>query len=1064
MSESLRIQLDFEAAGSAAATLDRMADSAKRLNDAQDVFRRKVSEGNTALQERMRLQERLNGTATAPGLPAAAAAASAPAARAEVGRGDDQRGMEVFGRAIGREIGLEVGREVAREMARMMGNVPYATATPASKPSWIRRMFTFAGGGVVPGHGDGDTVPAMLSAGEFVVKKSSAQQIGYDRLHGMNEGRHLATGGFPSTTPMFEDQKLQVQDEQLQHIKKHAAAGNMSVSAYKDKVGAQIKGIIDKSALVTRLPFHVLHNIIKDGRVKTGYETHTSGGGDYDGPEFRSKGESAMIGIPEDTADKNRPVYGHLADKEHPHKHFGDVSSYGSVVAVLHDSVRERTTFTRGDSLNNGANVYASPLSKPDIYSMDFETDDPSKHGQNLKKMVGNENLMGRYMETQFHGGIKLSDVVEMIFTEQMPSAQLQKLMGEKGVDWRHQKAEHLARGGSVDSVPAMLTPGEFVLSRHAASMIGHDALHRMNRTGEVQRFAGGGWVHMAGGGDPRGAQQQYHMPPPLPGTSSAWHPGRANKRDMDVRIVGCSVTIPVMENSKWGGGGSGGSGGSKKSASAGLGPIFMFNQGMQAANTAMGSLATGIGTMANTTKVFSDVTMTSAQQNRAFSESLPIIGAVNKALHEFEDAAKGTATAIYLARKSEQTVTAQTEGSGNIRMAQRSADDEMEHQQNRAKAFRNVKLADAGNFDHSTFQGDIAYEERQRRLPLLDAQERAKAERDAAKMDVDSPARAARMRALEGKRSELGTHAQQAFLDSEKAKAKEMGTGGVGDLTGMAYKDKNERGWWSRNFGGSYEGMAYHKDQEARKEREAKAQEGVPERNKAAREQADANVGKANAAVEMNEKEILQEINAKKAAGVELTAKESELRRAGIAVAKEDLSILDAKIQRGQAQNRGLGGMMPWERARGLSVLRGIDPNANLDNLSPFQRAEYQRMAPQAYAKATERTGAESAEGRELQRLGFHEEIDVDARRKERREAQEIAAQDITGDAKNAPPAQVNVRQETILDTAKVAEELAKVQDPYIKGLIKSMSISLESRMRELEKNQRRATNEDGK
>jgi hypothetical protein len=53
----------------------------------------------------------------------------------------------------------------------------------------IRR---FATGGFVPGSGDGDTVPARLTPGEFVIRKKAVQAIGVDNLHQMNR---YADGG-----------------------------------------------------------------------------------------------------------------------------------------------------------------------------------------------------------------------------------------------------------------------------------------------------------------------------------------------------------------------------------------------------------------------------------------------------------------------------------------------------------------------------------------------------------------------------------------------------------------------------------------------------------------------------------------------------------------------------------------------------------------------------------------------------------------------------------------------------------------------------------------------------
>ena len=45
----------------------------------------------------------------------------------------------------------------------------------------------FATGGVVPGSGNSDTVPAMLTPGEFVVRKQAAQAIGANNLHSINK-------------------------------------------------------------------------------------------------------------------------------------------------------------------------------------------------------------------------------------------------------------------------------------------------------------------------------------------------------------------------------------------------------------------------------------------------------------------------------------------------------------------------------------------------------------------------------------------------------------------------------------------------------------------------------------------------------------------------------------------------------------------------------------------------------------------------------------------------------------------------------------------------------------
>ena len=62
----------------------------------------------------------------------------------------------------------------------------------------IGGRLPFATGGKVPGVGDSDTVPAMVTPGEFIINKKSAQKIGYGKLHGLNK---YAKGGVAGETP-----------------------------------------------------------------------------------------------------------------------------------------------------------------------------------------------------------------------------------------------------------------------------------------------------------------------------------------------------------------------------------------------------------------------------------------------------------------------------------------------------------------------------------------------------------------------------------------------------------------------------------------------------------------------------------------------------------------------------------------------------------------------------------------------------------------------------------------------------------------------------------------------
>jgi hypothetical protein len=60
------------------------------------------------------------------------------------------------------------------------------------------KVHHFARGGMVPGTGNRDTVPAMLQPGEFVIRKSSVGKLGAGNLAAMNENRYQLGG--PMTT------------------------------------------------------------------------------------------------------------------------------------------------------------------------------------------------------------------------------------------------------------------------------------------------------------------------------------------------------------------------------------------------------------------------------------------------------------------------------------------------------------------------------------------------------------------------------------------------------------------------------------------------------------------------------------------------------------------------------------------------------------------------------------------------------------------------------------------------------------------------------------------------
>ena len=83
---------------------------------------------------------------------------------------------------------MKIGRSLAPGIAGMAGMARRGGGGPIG-------VSKFAKGGVVPGSGNRDTVPAMLTPGEFVIRKSSVKKLGAGRLAQMNNNRYKHGGG-----------------------------------------------------------------------------------------------------------------------------------------------------------------------------------------------------------------------------------------------------------------------------------------------------------------------------------------------------------------------------------------------------------------------------------------------------------------------------------------------------------------------------------------------------------------------------------------------------------------------------------------------------------------------------------------------------------------------------------------------------------------------------------------------------------------------------------------------------------------------------------------------------
>jgi len=95
-------------------------------------------------------------------------------------------------------MGLLAGANVVPAIGNLLSGAKASFATPARTFGYTPKKM--AVGGVVPGSGSGDTFPAMLEPGEFVVRKSAVKALGKDKLHSINK---YANGGVVNRGSIF---------------------------------------------------------------------------------------------------------------------------------------------------------------------------------------------------------------------------------------------------------------------------------------------------------------------------------------------------------------------------------------------------------------------------------------------------------------------------------------------------------------------------------------------------------------------------------------------------------------------------------------------------------------------------------------------------------------------------------------------------------------------------------------------------------------------------------------------------------------------------------------------
>lgn len=366
----------------------------------------------------------------------------------------------------------------------------------------------FARGGVVPGTGNRDTVPAMLTPGEFVIRKSSVNKIGSGTLAAMNENR-FENGGrarrrFGSSTENSGKAFFGVKTDKVGAFfmnpagtndpKNYSASQDLEFVLTNENIkratgndpSTKVKGVLKKGQYSTFFPSL---NDVKKGlgpdfinpAVATGISSLTK--------SVTEKIKSANIIDFKPAIDSNDQLLDGLDAQV-----AGDKGLVSTIAGYVFEGVI--TALTGAKTAGGNANF-------------DFPAASLTGNRDKLAKLFGNASLIRNLAKADAKAtagadkfNVKKSGnipkkVVNDINDGILSGVQILKGPASSADSPKANRIKRASGGGvpsSSDTVPALLTPGEFVINKKAAQSIGAGNLNRMNKQGVVG-FAKGGPV-----------------------------------------------------------------------------------------------------------------------------------------------------------------------------------------------------------------------------------------------------------------------------------------------------------------------------------------------------------------------------------------------------------------------------------------------------------------------------------------------------------------------------------------------------------------------------------------
>ena len=413
--------------------------------------------------------------------------------------------------ALNALLRTQVGLRPARPMP--------AAPRPRVRPRLGGQIYPrhFNSGGFVPGTGNYDSVPAMLTPGEFVVKKSAAQALGPDYLHSMNRkqrGGKIRRQRFAEGGPVFV---VDPNDEMPYgglgyniEAKPGATRGKKGGSAISRFDSGALTTLWNKTKNDSNMRKLVSGN--PDNLTEEEFKREIKSSGSISGnpalrgltpnmrqtftDSFTGSMDKTIDGFLQDAFDMGVEVMasklGGEPSKDELFKSIKKEMQPETLSGLFFQGFTQAFTRTKVDDDSGQARWDADTSQGPELYDRLFGK------GTSSIKDWDNKNTLDSN---------KVIDIVAKALgtgrdVEVQNTSQFEEYVTRAGKTAAARQAgaaqpKKAAMGGSIsgsDTVPALLTPGEFVINRESASRIGLANLNRMNQ-GKIKGYNSGGLV-----------------------------------------------------------------------------------------------------------------------------------------------------------------------------------------------------------------------------------------------------------------------------------------------------------------------------------------------------------------------------------------------------------------------------------------------------------------------------------------------------------------------------------------------------------------------------------------